>query len=297
MQQPPIFDGFDPLARPVEKFTNELQRYFVINNIVPARWPFILDTLIEEPARTAYEAAIAGGIIRADVPNLVDAALVQELRDRYEARIEWLEETYHDQDSQDLAKDILEGMVQGMNESPQLFYGRITTQIKRARYDAAVTAVVAKQIFMKGIHRDIRNKISEQPRLELQQTVTLANRIWQNAHQSLSQQPTLFPQQLEQENNFRMDAMKPSTQVYIPPRTRQTEKALKTKVPTKEEYEDKIDELTKSFRKLQAQVNDRQGFNQQHGPPTQYFGNQRPPYRQNQWNDNRNQNQDQRRND
>ena len=130
MQQPPIFDGFDPLTRPIDKFITELQRYFVINNMVPGRWTFILDTLIEEPARTAYEAAIAANIIRADVPNLVDAALAQELMDRYNARIEWLEETYHDQDHQDLAKDILEGMFQGMNESPQLFYGRIATQVK-----------------------------------------------------------------------------------------------------------------------------------------------------------------------
>jgi len=163
MQQPPIFDGFDPLARPVDKFLTELQRYFVVNNIAPARWTFILDTLIEEPALTAYEAAIAANIIRADVAGAVDAALAQELRDRYNARIEWLEETYHDQDSQDLAKDILEGMYQGINESPQLFYGRIATQIKRARYDAAVTTIVTKQIFMKGIHREIRTKISEQP--------------------------------------------------------------------------------------------------------------------------------------
>src|SRR5436305_277438 len=108
MQQPPIFDGFDPLARPIDKFVTELQRYFVINNIVPGRWTFILDTLIEDPARTAYEAAIAAHVIRADIPNLADANLAQELMDRYHARITWLENTYNDQDQQDLAKDILE---------------------------------------------------------------------------------------------------------------------------------------------------------------------------------------------
>ena len=296
MQQPPIFDGFDTLSKPVDKFLAELQRYFVINNIATARWPFILDTLIEEPALTAYETAIATNVIRADVPNLADGDLAQELRDRYNARTKWLEDTYHDQDHQDLAKDILEGMYQGINESPQLFYGRIATQIKRARYDAAVATIVAKQIFMKGIHQEIRTKISEQPRLDLPQTVNLANRIWQNAHQSLNQNVTLFQQQKEQERDYRLDTRKPEIQTYVPPRSRRTEnQQLKTRIPTKEDYETKIDELTNSFKKLQAQVNDRQGFNQQHGPPTQYFGNQRQSYRQNQWNDNRNQ--DHRRND
>ena len=218
MQQPPTFDGFDLNQRPVDRFIQELQRYFVINNIAQGRWTFIIDTLIEEPALTAYDAAKNDNGIRADVNGLADALLAQELRDRYEARVEWLENTYHGQEHQDIAKDILEGMYQGIKESPQTFYGRISAQIRRAGYDAAIIPVIAKQVFMKGIHRDIANKLAEQPRMDLAPTVALANRIWQNAHQSLNQDITLFPQQLVQEQEFRKETKKPENQAYIPPR-------------------------------------------------------------------------------
>ena len=209
---------------------------------------------------------------------MADALLAQELRDRYEARVEWLENTYHGQEHQDIAKDILEGMYQGIKESPQTFYGRISAQIRRAGYDAAIIPVIAKQVFMKGIHRDIANKLAEQPRMDLAPTVALANRIWQNAHQSLNQDITLFPQQLVQEQEFRKETKKPENQAYVPPRIRRKEpQQLKTAYRTQEDYDRDMDLLTEGFKKLQAQVNDRQGYNQRYGPPTQYFGNQQPP--------------------
>ena len=83
MQQPLIFDGFDPIGCPVQAFLKELERYFVINNIADARWTFILDTLVKDPALTAYNAAKDGHGIRADIDlaGLADAAAVaNELR-------------------------------------------------------------------------------------------------------------------------------------------------------------------------------------------------------------------------
>jgi hypothetical protein len=88
MQQPPIFDGFDPIGRPVQTFIKEMERYFVINNIADARWPFILDTLVEDPALMAYEAAKNGHGIRADqdLAAMAAGAAANELRARYTAR-------------------------------------------------------------------------------------------------------------------------------------------------------------------------------------------------------------------
>lgn len=159
----------------------------------------------------------------------------------------WLRNTYHSQEQQDQAKDVLEGMYQGMKESPQSFYGRVAAQIRRAGYDVAVIPVITKQIFMKGIHRDIANKLAEQPRMNLAPTVALADRIWQNAHKSISQDITPFPQQLELEHEIREEVRKPKNQAYVPPRIRATQpqpqpqQQLRTARRNQKEFDDEMD--------------------------------------------------------
>ena len=112
---------------------------------------------------------------------------------RYTARTQGLKDTYNGQDQQEIAKDVLEEMCQGINETPHTFYSRVITQANRAGYDAAFIPIITKQVFMKGIHRDICTKMNEQPHLNLNASVTLANRIWQNAHHLITQEVTLFP--------------------------------------------------------------------------------------------------------
>jgi hypothetical protein len=285
MQAPPVFNGFDPMNQPISKFLQEFRRYVAIHNINQARWADILDTLIDEPARTAYEAAKGGNGIREDedLGMMAVGPLAAEFRARYDARRTWLQNTYNGQEQQDRAKDILEEMYQGINETPEIFYNRIIAQVHRAGYAAAMMPVMARQFFMKGLHRDIYTKMMQQPRLELTESVALANRIWQSAHPAINQEVTLFPQQRQEELERRRELLiqDPGPQAYIPPRT--TQRTPPQPRVNRDNFEQELEDLTKGFRRLQAQVNDRQGYNQRYGPPTQYFGNQRRP-QQNQWN-------------
>src|SRR4051812_48374157 len=124
-QAPPTFNGFDPITEPVEVFLRHLLRYFAINDIEKNRWAVILDTLIEEPALTLYNTALAtahaNGGIRDDIPNLADAAYDREMEARYDARVLWLRNNYNGINQQDLIKDLLSGMIQGLKEDPKTF--------------------------------------------------------------------------------------------------------------------------------------------------------------------------------
>ena len=206
-QAPPTFNGFDPITEPIETFLQHLIRYFAINDIEKNRWAVILDTLIEEPALTLYNNALntlpANGGIRADILNLVDVAYGREMEARYDARTLWLRDNYNGVNQQEIIKELLSGMFQGIKEDPKTFYLRITVQARRAGYAGDVMNTMVKQTFMNGIHKEIAYKIAEQPRLELAATVELATRIWNNSNQRSNQNLTLFPQQtLEQRNNY-----------------------------------------------------------------------------------------------
>jgi len=206
-QAPPTFNGFDPITEPVEVFLQQILRYFAINDIEKARWTVILDTLIEEPALTLYNTALttpaAAGGIRDDVNGLADAAYDREMDARYAARTQWLRDNYNGQNQQEIIKDLLAGMFQGMKEDPKTFYLRVTVQARRAGYVGDVMNTMVKQTFMNGLHKEIAYKIAEQPRLDLAPTVELATRIWNNTNQKSNQNLTLFPQQVaERDGNY-----------------------------------------------------------------------------------------------
>ena len=122
-QAPPTFNGFDPITEPIEVFIQRLIRYFAINNIEKDRWAVILDTLIEEPALTLYNTALttahANGGIRDDIPNVADAAYAAEMDARYDARIQWLRNNYNGENQQEIIKELLSGMFQGLKEDPR----------------------------------------------------------------------------------------------------------------------------------------------------------------------------------
>ena len=268
-QPPPTYNGFDPIADPVEQFIQHLMRYFALQGIEKIRWAIILDTLIEDPALTLYNQALntpfVNGGIRDDIGALADAALIRELEARYDARVAWLRATYNGQNQQEIIKDLLTGMYQGIKEDPKTFYLRITVQARRAGYAGAVMDVMVKQTFMNGIHRDIANKIAEQPRLDLAPTVELATRIWNHAHKNVNQNMTLFPQQvIEQNNSYVPQTEAPKTiltrdRTIIPrqnyegyrrdemttqPRQRKDEK----------KYNDDLDDIIGRMQKLEAHL-------------------------------------------
>ena len=197
--QPPIFNGLDLIKRPVTEFILGFIKFTALNAVPMNRWAIILDTLINEPARTRYQAALGGNGIRADQDAALMAAGAQavEFQDRYTARRDWLLAQYNSQVQQEEAREVLMEMNQGVTEDPRTFYSRIITQANGAAYDPAFIPIIARQVFMRGIHREIRTKMAEQPRLGLEDSVDLANRIWQNSHHAITQEVTLFPQQQE----------------------------------------------------------------------------------------------------
>src|SRR4051794_972298 len=69
--EPPVFFGkFGSIK--VQDFFTKLERWFLANDTRVNRWPAILDSLIDQPALTAYNAAIAmdapPGIINPVIP-------------------------------------------------------------------------------------------------------------------------------------------------------------------------------------------------------------------------------------
>jgi len=149
-QAPPTFNGFDPIQEPIEVFLQQLVRYFAINDIENNRWAVILDTLIEEPALTTYNAALTNNPPAGMRNDLIlaaaaDAAATRAEMDlRYTTRTQWLRENYNGQNQQEILQELLSGMYQGLKEDPKTFYLRITVQARHAGYAGAVMDVMVK---------------------------------------------------------------------------------------------------------------------------------------------------------
>jgi hypothetical protein len=275
-QTPPTFNGFDPITEPIEVFLRQLLRYFAINDIVKDRWAVILDTLIEEPALTLYNTALttpfADGGIRDDVGGLADNALALELAARYDARAQWLRNNYNGVNQQEVIKDLLSGMFQGLKEDPRTFYLRVTVQARRAGYIGDVMTTMVKQTFMNGLHKEIFHKIAEQPRLDLAPTVELAVRIWNNSNQRSNQNLTLFPQQAEEERSAFPSLKAPKVilarttrptpeeidemrQTEVPPQFRHDPRNIRQQKRQQEaDFEDTLEEVIQRMKKLEAHI-------------------------------------------
>ena len=124
MQAPPLFNGFDLIDKPIKEFLQAYKRYIAINHITQDRWADILDTLIKQPAKTAYDAALGGHGIAADrdLAGMDEAATAVEFQNHFHHHQNWLRDTYNGQEQQDVAKDVLKQMCQGIHETPQIFY-------------------------------------------------------------------------------------------------------------------------------------------------------------------------------
>src|SRR5829696_1529624 len=120
----------------------------------------------------------------------------------YDARVQWLCDNYNGVNQQEIIKELLSGMFQGIKEDPKMFYLQVTIQARHAGYVGDVMATLVKQTFMNGLHKEIAYKIAEQPRLELAAMVELVTRIWNNSNHQANQNLTLFPQQAVEKNDL-----------------------------------------------------------------------------------------------
>src|SRR4051794_29372376 len=72
---PPIFTGKQG-SLTIDEFFVKMERWFLINDTRANRWPGILDTNIDYPAKTNYDAALIAGAAPGieDVPDAAQAA-------------------------------------------------------------------------------------------------------------------------------------------------------------------------------------------------------------------------------
>jgi hypothetical protein len=146
-KQPPrmnhlqTYDGTDPIGSPIRDFFQELETYFEAKGTAVARKHSLLDKLIRDPAKLEYEAAIgragAGNIANPPVVG-TPAEQLQLAEDRYTNCKNWLIARFHGAEEQEAIRDAISAMVQGLNESPRLFYSRVAVAVGQAGYDIAV---------------------------------------------------------------------------------------------------------------------------------------------------------------
>src|SRR4051812_43677418 len=156
-------------------------------------------------------------------------------------------------------------MFQGMKEDPKTFYLRVTVQARKARYHRDIMTTMVKQTFMNGLHKKIANKIAEQPRLNLANTVELATRIWNHSNQRINQSLTLFPQQAPQEvKKYPIQDETPRIILKRSPQTKAPRQDLETYLRDKitthtprqtrdtRDFQDKLDEVIQRIEIFEA---------------------------------------------
>src|SRR4051812_45720377 len=146
---PLIFSGRQGTMN-IEEFFVKLERWFLINDTKAHRWPGILDTNIDFPAKTNYDNALNQGVAPGIV-NVANAPLaapgVDEAAQRiasnaqntawraqYMNRRNWLMATHHGVFEQDQIKEEIPNMQQKLDELPSHFYGRIYKAVEDAGY-------------------------------------------------------------------------------------------------------------------------------------------------------------------
>jgi len=139
MTTPPTFSGYDPLREPIRTFFEDLETFFAIKGIAAARRPEILDTLIRDPAKEAYDAAAAAG-----AHDGADAAA------EYLARKNWLIARFHGDDEQRIMRNAIREMAQGISESPRQYYGRVVTAVRQGGYPEAARPVLVESAFIQA---------------------------------------------------------------------------------------------------------------------------------------------------
>src|SRR3954452_5013272 len=230
--QPPLFTG-DQRSLSIHNFFTKLERWFTVNNISKIRWSSILDTVIEDPAKATYDAAVAlgaaPGIVNVPIPAIAapgadegivraaDRAIYVAYENLYTNKKDWLLLNHHGQVEQDRIKEEIPTMTQGLNELPSHFYGRIFKAVKNAGYPVATREIITRSHFELNLHREIKYHLNMMPRLANNEMTAQADRIWRNL---TGNQAPLIPQ-YETERNLELELEQPQLTIQQRPRFQQ----------------------------------------------------------------------------
>jgi len=145
--EPPMFSGRDPLGEPIHDFFEKLELYFAIKNTpLDRRWA-ILDALIKEPAKRAYDIAITNPGINMPIQG-DENAQNQAHTARYAGRKNWLLAQYHTAREQRVLRTVVGAMKQNLSESPRAFYNRLAIAAYKAGYAEAAIPAVLESAFL-----------------------------------------------------------------------------------------------------------------------------------------------------
>src|SRR5213080_3553051 len=151
MAPPPTFNGIDPLTQKAPTFVQKATQYLNVNVEDQGRWPTIFISLLEGPARDAYNLALGTAALPAFDPPDDPAARQQAGHDRYVVLSTWLIDRFFGAAEQEAIRQALFAMAQDRNESPRQFFGRVSTAVQEANYAQPLRADMTADIWIRGI--------------------------------------------------------------------------------------------------------------------------------------------------
>src|SRR4051812_23128283 len=162
--------GYDPIEESIHKFFRAFEIYCNVKNISVEHRPTLLDSLIGEPTKLAYDQAILdggpNGIVNPVIPppaaqDAAAAAVAQaELnihnayRDHYVNRKNWLINHFHGAEEQLAVREVINSMSMVSGESPKQFYIQIGAQVRKSGLPADAIETITEFTWMKGLPKD-----------------------------------------------------------------------------------------------------------------------------------------------
>src|SRR3954470_1680147 len=181
----PRFAGYTE-EESILQFIDQFELYTAIKGMADDRKIAVLRLCLYGPARTTFDASVAGNALAGATP----AAQWEDAKAR-------LRTIYHTADVQQTVKDQLAATYQGINESPLTYYQHIRHMIDVAEYPAALQAQMAEITFMNGLHQEIALQVRSTPTpLTLEGKVSFANRYWSARNPTANVMQRILPESL-----------------------------------------------------------------------------------------------------
>src|SRR5215210_3546125 len=175
----PQYFGIDPIEESIHEFFRAFEIYCNVKNVSVEHRPTLLDLLIGDPAKLAYDQAIINGgpdgivnpnILPPAAPDAQPAAVAQAdlaihnaHRDRYNNRKNWLINHFHGTEEQLAVREVMNSMFMVAGESPKQFYIRIAAQARKSGLPVDAIETITEFTWMKGLPKDIAIHVQSFP--------------------------------------------------------------------------------------------------------------------------------------
>ena len=171
MAYPLQYFGFDPIKESIYDFFHSFEIYCNIKNVSVENRSILLDSLIGEPVKLAYDQVIIDGAPQGientviPAPAAPDAAAAAEAaadraihnayQNHYTNRKTWLINHFHGIKEQLVVREIMNNIFMITGESPKQFYIWISAQARKSGLPADAIDTIAEFTWMKGLPKDI----------------------------------------------------------------------------------------------------------------------------------------------